>query len=1114
MAALEPGEESLLLAASYRQKPRTMVVIKNNLYTAQQLFNRLYPLLQQHVRLYAVEESLRVEAVAATPTMYADQMETLAALVTDPAQPVLLVTHPAAVIRYLPTTDIFRRHIIELKVGQKQDMDDMRRLLTEGGYRYVDRVDQPLTYAVRGGVIDVFTIQENMPLRIEFFDDEIDSLRYFDPADQRTLRKTAAAAIMPATDLIYGDDMDQAAKAIEAQLSKDETGCAYAAELQENVRRDVEYLRQHVFEHYLYRYRCFFTATATLLDYLPEPDIYLVTPEEIATNREHNDQETVEYIQELYQAGQGLNYYSLHADYDRVLSGRHPYHVGLMTDVGHRIRSTVRPAYFPQLSLPEMVPALIAMAAKGRVMLSLDKAQTKLVRDAFYQQSSLADDVVTLMPEGLTEGFELPGLTILTSHELFGTTVKMGRYAAKFKEAQLLNDYQDLNPGDYIVHSQYGIGRYVGIETKAVNNIHRDYLKVLYRDDDVLLVPLEQFRLVRKFVGAEGVGVRLTKLGTDTWSKTKEKIKEDVLVIAKQLMELYQARQGDIGYAFSKDDDNMRSFQAHFEYELTPDQKQAVREIKRDMESPRPMDRLLCGDVGFGKTEVAMIAAFKCVNDLRQVAYLCPTTILSRQHYNTFSQRFKGFGVKIALLNRYVPDIEQKKIIRQLKAHEIDIVIGTHRLLSADIEFSQLGLLIIDEEQRFGVEAKEKVKKYKKTIDVLSLSATPIPRTLQMSLIGVRSLSQLDTPPLNRLPIQTYVVEKNDTLVKEVIQRELARGGQVFYLHNNVTTIYATARRLGQQLPDAKIAVAHGQMEREAIEDVMYQFTSGAYDILVCTTIIETGIDISNANTIIIDKADLFGLAQLYQIRGRVGRSDRIAYAYLMYDGRRQLTEVATKRLQAIKDFTELGSGYKVAMRDLTIRGAGDLLGDKQAGFINTVGMDMYVQMLHDAIAQQKGQPVAPEPAPKRISDIDGYIPARFSPQDKEKLSLYQRIDAVKDIKHLLALQEEITDRYGQLPKAVKMLFEKKRLEVLIGSDHYEKFEELAKIVRLTLTVPFSQCMDGVKLFEGLYRIDGQIQPHYTASRITITYPKGKNWFEQVIKSIDLVEKIGNNTHT
>ncbi|MBQ1826930.1 MAG: DEAD/DEAH box helicase, partial [Erysipelotrichaceae bacterium] len=525
----------------------------------------------------------------------------------------------------------------------------------------------------------------------------------------------------------------------------------------------------------------------------------------------------------------------------------------------------------------------------------------------------------------LYEGFEYGEMSIITNRELYGRVRLAAKFEKKFNAAIQLDDYQQLSPGDYVVHSKYGIGQYQGIETREIKRVHKDYLKVMYRDGGKLLVPLEQFRLVRKYVSSEGVGVRLSKLGSSAWSKAKERIKADVEDIAKRLLTLYVARETESGFAFSPDDENMRQFEANVTFERTEDQIRAIREIKEDMEKPVPMDRLLCGDVGFGKTEVAMVAAFKAVNDGKQVAYLCPTTILSRQHYNTFIERFRGFPVKIALLNRFVDERTQKEIIKGVKNGDVDILIGTHRILSNDISFYDLGLLIIDEEQRFGVQAKEKIKELKHSIDALSLSATPIPRTLQMSLIGVMSLSQLDEAPLNRNPIQTYVVEKNDKLIREVIERELSRNGQVFYLHNQIDTIYAKATHLSALIPAARIAVAHGKMSREEIEDVMYQFVAGEYDIIVCTTIIETGLDIPNANTVIIENADRFGLAQLYQIRGRVGRSERIAYAYLMYDRQKQLSEIASKRLKAIKDFTELGSGYKIAMRDLTIRGAGDL---------------------------------------------------------------------------------------------------------------------------------------------------------------------------------------------
>lgn len=1107
LSALDENSESLVLTAAFRAEPRMMVVVKPNLYTAQQLYRRLTPLLPDDVLLFSVEESLRVEEYASTPTMYADQMETLARLTME-EKPRLIVTHPAALIRWLPSPDTFRDHVLKIRVGDTINMETLKRLLTESGYRRADRVDQPLTYSWRGDVVDVFSIQYDHPVRIEFFDDVIDSVRFFSLQDQRTVEKVEEATIVPASMLIYSEDMDDVEAAIRRQLARDLPSCGFPDDLQENVERDIGYLRAHLFEHYLYRYRCFFSDTATFLEYVPQAQIVLSTGEEVREDLSRVRGETADYVREIYQAGKGLLYFSLYADWERMIEKYDVYSIGRFQDMAHPVATEIRSAYFPSLPLDKALDAIAQRKQQGETVILAVNEGTRMMIDEALRQRTYRDDLAEFMPELFEEGFQFHELTVLTARELFGTVIRKGRYTNKFNEAQQLDDYQQLQPGDYVVHNRYGIGQYVGVVTREIKGIHKDYLRILYRDGDELLVPLEQFRLVRKYIGSEGVGVRLSKLGSSTWAKNKEKIQKDVAEVAARLMDLYAARQQAIGFAFAPDDENTRAFEANFEFELTPDQKKAIAEVKADMESPRPMDRLLCGDVGFGKTEVAMVAAFKAVNSGKQVAYLCPTTILSHQHYDTFSQRFKGFPVKIALINRFVPPEQQKQILKAVSEGKIDILIGTHRLLSRDVKFEDLGLLIIDEEQRFGVEAKEQIKELKRTIDVLSLSATPIPRTLQMSLIGVMSLSQIDTPPKNRLPIQTYVVERNDSLIKEVIQRELARKGQVYFLHNNVATIYETAAKLETQLPHARIGVAHGKMSREEIEDVMYEFILGRYDVLVCTTIIETGIDISNVNTILIDRADTFGLSQLYQIRGRVGRSDRIAYAYLMHEPRRQMSETAAKRLQAIKDFTQLGSGYKIAMRDLTIRGAGDLLGERQAGFINTVGMDLYLDLLQEAINRQKGLPVEPEEAgeTRKVGEVDGYIPEQFAPQDYEKITLYQRIDKVKDLHALLELQAEITDRYGRLPNQVKLLFEKKRAEVLLNTDAFAEFRELPRECRLTLSESCSAAVDGVALFQRITELSGEIKLRYKDRKITLIFPKHKKWLNQVTRAMEIVD--------
>jgi len=620
------------------------------------------------------------------------------------------------------------------------------------------------------------------------------------------------------------------------------------------------------------------------------------------------------------------------------------------------------------------------------------------------------------------------------------------------------------------------------------------------------LVPLEQFRLVRKFVSREGVVPKLHKLGTNEWKKTKERIKENVTELAERLVALYSQREGYIGYKYKEDSIYQKDFEKDFEYELTPDQKQAVIDVKNDMQSDKPMDRLLCGDVGFGKTEVAIRAAFKAVYEDKQVAFLCPTTILSSQHYKTFKKRFRNYPVNIKVLNRFVLPSEQRKILKDLKEGKVDILIGTHRILSKDVKFKDLGLLVIDEEQRFGVEHKEKIKEIKVNVDVLSLSATPIPRTLQMSLVGIRQLSQLDTPPDNRYPVQTYVVEKNKSLIKEVIERELSRDGQVFYLLNNIDDIYNTARKIQNLIPYVKVQVAHGQMNRDDIEDIMIRFNNNEISVLVCTTIIETGIDIPNANTIIIENADRFGLAQLYQIKGRVGRSDRIAYAYLMIPDNKELTEKAAKRLKAIKEFAQLGSGYKIAMRDLTIRGAGDMLGPEQSGFIDTVGIDMYIEMLEEAIRIQQGEKIE-EPVEKEIVNIniEGYLPKDFTSDDYDKISMYQDIDKIESVYELEKYKTKIIDEYGRLPKVVSSLFDKKKLEILIQDSDIDYFKEIRDYNEIAFSKEFSDNVNGIKLFELFTHISKDITIRYTNGKIIVRIPKSCD----ISVIFDVIEKRG-----
>ena len=656
--------------------------------------------------------------------------------------------------------------------------------------------------------------------------------------------------------------------------------------------------------------------------------------------------------------------------------------------------------------------------------------------EAEYRENT--DDIhrgkILVTGGSLSKGFEYPELkfVIISDHEIFENTRRKRR---KDKNADRIKSYNDLNIGDYVVHQEHGIGQYMGIQQMTVNKIIKDYLKIKYHGTDVLYVSVDQLDRLFKYVGgSDDTKLKLNRLGGTDWSKTKAKVKGATKDIAKQLVALYAARENSKGYAFSEDTPWQKDFEDTFLYQETDDQLRSIEEVKQDMESVKPMDRLLCGDVGYGKTEIALRAAFKAATDSKQVAYLCPTTVLAMQHYNTFSSRMENFPVKIELLSRFKTPTQQKKILKQLKTGEIDILIGTHRILQKDVEFKDLGLLIIDEEQRFGVTDKEKLKEMKKNVDALSMTATPIPRTLHMSMINVRDMSVLETPPENRYPVQTYVMEQNPMILADAMKKELARGGQVFYLYNRVQGIYRTAEWIKKLIPDARIAVGHGKMSQEELEDVMYDMVNGSTDILVCTTIIETGLDIPNANTIIIENADRMGLSQLYQLRGRVGRSNRNAFAYLTYKRDGILSDVAQKRLRAIKEFTEFGSGFKIAMRDLEIRGAGNLLGAQQHGHMDSVGYDMYCKILKESVDEEQGV-VTPEEINTQLDlQVDAYIPERYIKNHNQRIDVYKQIAAISSEEDASDVIDELCDRYGDLPRSVKCLIEVAKIKSMAKS--------------------------------------------------------------------------------
>jgi len=1096
-------QEALLIAGSFKNTPQNIILLKTNLYQAQHLYEKLQLWLGDDVLLYAAEESLRVEAIAASPELNVGRIDVLSKV--RQGKPKVIITHLGAFLRYLMPVRSFEALTIDIKVDQTIQPKALFEQFRQMGYTETNRVDQPCTSAHRGGIIDIFPVNSETPIRIEFFDNQIESIRSFDLSSQRSIESLSSVTIQPASDLLY---TDQDVLALQTKLNpmilarQDKEGTEL---LRETIEQDLELMRLKLKENHLYRYRSLLDDSQTLLDYVQDPLVIASSAEDIKEHHAILHDETLDYLLELVSDHKALPLFEVFADYGRIVSKVRTNDLRRF-ETSQNLHLPFREVDVPSQSLLQHVKMIAEDLKTKTVVCCLKDAEIKQLIPLLQENGipyslklkDLEEPHLIIVLQDLDEGFELLNhdLVVYSSKELFNHKVFIGKYNTKFKEAETLHSYQDLQPGDYVVHHQHGVGKYIGIITKESEGQHRDYLHIVYRHDATLYVPLEQFQLVRKFVSKEGVVPKLHTLGSTEWKKTKARIKENVLDLAERLIALYGQREKDIAYAFGEDTQLQKDFEAEFEYPLTHDQATAVADIKRDMMSNVPMDRLLCGDVGFGKTEVAIRAAFKAVVEKKQVAILCPTTILSSQHFHVFSHRFANYPISVALLNRYVPDNQVKTILHALKEGKIDVVIGTHKLLGKSVQFKDLGLLVIDEEQRFGVEHKEKIKEIKTGVHVLSLSATPIPRTLQMSLVGVRSLSQLDSPPLNRLPILTYVIEKNRAVVKDIIQRELARKGQVFYLYNKVEDILQVAYKLKQDLPEAEIAVAHGQMHRDEIEDVMMKFTNNEIQVLVCTTIVETGIDIPNANTMIIDQADTFGLSQLYQIKGRVGRSDRLAYAYMMVNPKKQLSEIAAKRLQSIKEFTELGSGYKIAMRDLTIRGAGEMLGDMQSGFIDTVGIDMYIEMLQQAIQEKKSGIVSieQEPVIKTPMAIDGYIPSTFEHKDFEKLSLYQSIDKAETEFALRKLQEETTDLYGKLPKSVQLLFEKKRWELLLNSPIIDSAKELKQQMTLTFTKAWSSKIDGVKLFERINALSPSITLKYIHEQIILVIPKQDDW--------------------
>lgn len=1105
------NDEALLISSAFLILKKNIVVVKPNQYEANRLYQQVMSINERDALLFPVDESYRIEALAASPELLGQRIDTLYQLTTN--KPKILITHSQALVRYLPTKQIFKENCLDLKVGMQIDIYDLQKYLIKAGYQSAIRVDQPFYFSKRGGVIDVFSIQYETPVRIEFFDDEIDNIRFYNQNSQRTIESINEITIIPASDVLY-DESEVPAVIGKINDLRDkqveELDEVYLDDYLNKVSIDQENLRNHDTSFTIYNYFNLFKQTASIKDYLNDPLIILANSHDINFAYKNYLEENHYYYHELTEVGKSIKGLNLFRNLYEVIDNAVIDFKSFATSEKD-VLFNARTIMIDNQDEKMIINQIRTYLKLSKVVIALDdEHQLRLICEMFdrhgllYTLVGIKDKLypglnITISKIGF--GIELvdENIVVISANELFKTrSIKKPKYF-KYKNAKVLKDYQELNVGDYVVHDNHGIGQYLGIKTLEVQGYHKDYLYVAYAQDDTLYIPVEQFKLIRKYSSGEGKVPKINKLGSSQWQKTKAKARNKVDDIADKLIEIYSARINQPGYAFPVDNEMQLEFEKSFGYELTIDQARSVEEIKLDMEKPQPMDRLLCGDVGFGKTEVALRAAFKAILGNKQVAFLCPTTILSMQHYKTMVARFKDFPVKIALLNRFTSTKQKKQILSDLKLGNIDLLVGTHRILSKDVIFKDIGLLCIDEEQRFGVKQKEKIKEYRKTIDVLTLTATPIPRTLQMSLMGIRGLSQIETPPKNRQPVQTYVIEKNNVLIKQIIERELARDGQVFYLYNRTNQIANVAYNIELMIPGAKVAIGHGQMDKNELEDVMMRFVNKEFNVLVCTTIIETGIDIPNANTIIVENADKFGLSQLYQIKGRVGRSDRGAYAYLLYNPTHVLNEEASKRLKAIKEFTELGSGYKIAMRDLAIRGSGDILGGTQSGFIDSIGFEMYMKILQDAINQKMGKKETEEIEVKSVNvSVEGYIPHDYVSSDIEKLELYQRLDNTKTIKEIDHLKSEFIDYYGKLPEEVIALIEKRKLDILAASKIIDNLEEKKGKMEITFSKEYSKNVKGDQLFETVNRLFTRPMFRQLDNKIMIILPKGDQWLERM----------------
>lgn len=1086
--------KSYIINGIFEENDNSMVVVTHSDVDAKNLYEDL-SFYTTDVFYFPVREVVFYNVDAISGDLRWARLKVIKEILQNERKKIIVTSIDALTSLYTPK-EYYLRYSMIIKTGDDIDLKEISKSLLQCGYERVEVVEGKGEFSFRGGILDVFPPTSAYPYRVELFGDEVDSIRTFNTESQRSIEKVEEFSIFPSKEVIVDDEcrsravqnINEELKKVIANVSKEnkesvekikgivgkniellnntyyfETIDSYLPFFYEKLDSFFDYLQGYTFvvddfkrssgkmESIYYEFNENYMSFLQRGDILPSQNSLLLNKGELESKLENSSLIT---LSSFLNKSDGL-FNTVDIGFEEVTLNKYNGQLNmLIEDIQERKEKKYK----------TVILAGTRPRGERLVKTLMEKGIFSTYKDSI-DKIEAGEVVITF--GNLLRGFDYPELelSIISDKDIFGETRrKRSGKAVRKKGVAKITSFAELKPGDYVVHANHGIGVYKGIKQMAAGGTTRDYLDIVYDKGDKLYVPVDQLDLVQKYIGSEGNSPKINKLGGAEWQKAKAKARKSINEIAQDLVKLYAARATLKGHSFGKDTEWQRQFEDEFPYEETPDQLASLEEIKRDMESDKPMDRLLCGDVGYGKTEVAIRAAFKAVMDGKQVAFLVPTTILADQHYNNFIKRFSDFPIKIDMISRFRTPKQQKATLQALNEGNVDILIGTHRLVSKDIVFKDLGLLIVDEEQRFGVAQKEKIKGMKKNVDVLTLSATPIPRTLHMSLTGVRDISVIETPPEDRYPIQTYVVEQNDQLIRDAILREIGRGGQVYFVYNRVESIDSMANYIRDLVPECKVGIMHGQMTEKELETEMIAFMNKEYDVLVCTTIIETGIDISNVNTMIVHNADKMGLSQLYQLRGRVGRANRIAYAYFIYTKDKILTEVAEKRLKALKDFTELGSGFKIAMRDLEIRGAGNMMGSSQHGHMASIGYDLYCRMLEDTIKLIKGE-IENEPIETSVDiKVDAFIPSSYITDEIQKIEVYKKIAAIENINDFMEIKSELEDRYSSIPDSVYNLMDIAYIKSICKGLYIEDIKETAKELRFKF-------VKGYKGFEDIYSV-------------------------------------------